>query len=212
MGNILGLFQVPVIKQKVTNHDQIKEYLMKEIYPGDDFETNLIGTEVYTDYEDKSNALDPSIVNPLYQDNVIELLTDLQFSQDVNWHVNLDTWYNFSRKGGWQHMHDHVGGPLQITWSGIHYVVLDESHQTTNFTNPQAQLIRSTWPTMEHKDLPSYCNDLDVALKADEGEIIWFPPYLNHYVKQQESDKLRCTVAINLTVFDHPILRNNNET
>ena len=65
MGNVLGLFQVPVIKQKVTNHDQIKDYLMKEIYPGDDFETNLVGTEVYTDYEDKSNSLDPNVVNPL---------------------------------------------------------------------------------------------------------------------------------------------------
>ena len=124
MGDVYGLFQVPVIKQRVHNHEEIKKYLMEEVYPGEgNLHTNLIGTEVYTDYEDKTNSLDQNVVNKLYEENVKELLEDMQFSNNVNWHVNLDTWYNFSVKGGYQHMHDHVGGPLQVNWSGIHYVV-----------------------------------------------------------------------------------------
>jgi len=207
MGQVYGLFQVPVIKQRVHNHDEIKKYLMEEVYPGDDVATpNLIGTEVYTDYQDKTNALSQERINHLYEPNIRELMTDMEFPDTAHWHVNVDSWYNFSRKGGYQHMHDHVGGPLQIMWSGIHYAVLDPEHQTTNFTHPQASMLRSLWPTMNKADLPPYCDDLDVALKADEGEMIWFPPYLNHYVQKQKSDKLRCTVAINLTIFDHPIL------
>jgi uncharacterized protein (TIGR02466 family) len=210
MGDVYGLFQVPVIKQRVHNHEEIKKYLMEEVYPGEgNLHTNLIGTEVYTDYEDKTNSLDQNVVNKLYEENVKELLEDMQFSNNVNWHVNLDTWYNFSVKGGYQHMHDHVGGPLQVNWSGIHYVVLDEEHQTTNFAHPQQAMLRSLWPTTNGNDLPPYCNDLDIALRAEEGEMIWFPPYLSHYVQKQESDKLRATIAINLTVFDHPILRSN---
>jgi hypothetical protein len=73
-------------------------------------------------------------------------------------------------------------------------------------------MIRSLWPTTNKNELPPYCDDLDIALKAQEGDIIWFPSYLNHYFKEQKSEKLRCTIAMNLTVFDHPILRRNNET
>lgn len=208
MGQVYGLFQTPVIKQRVVNHDEIKKYLMEEVYPGDsEAEPNLPGTEVYTDYQDKSNSLSQDRINHLYEPNIRELMSDMQFPDTAHWHVSLDTWYNFSRKGGYQHMHDHVGGPLQIMWSGIHYAVLDPEHQTTNFTHPQAAMVRSMWPTTNSEDLPPYCNDLDTALPAEEGDMIWFPPYLNHYVQKQKSDKLRCTVAINLTIFDHPILR-----
>jgi hypothetical protein len=213
MGEVYGLFQVPVVKQQAKNQDKIKKYLLEDIYPGEEkAKSNLIGADVYTDYEDKSNALDQNFLNPLYEENIMELLSDMQFSPDVNWHVNLDSWYNFSLKGGWQHVHDHVGGPLQIQWSGVHYAVFDKDHESTHFQNPQAAMIRSLWPTTNKNELPPYCDDLDIALKAQEGDIIWFPSYLNHYFKEQKSEKLRCTIAMNLTVFDHPILRRNNET
>lgn len=213
MGEVYGLFQVPIIKQKCKNQEQIKKYLLDDIYPGEEkAKSNLIGTDVYTDYDNKENALDQKFINPLYSDNIMELLSDMKFSSDVNWHVNLDSWYNFSRKGGWQHVHDHVGGPLQVQWSGIHYAVFDnEEHESTNFQNPQAAMIRSLWPTNEKQNVPQYCDDLDTAIKVEEGDIIWFPPYLNHYFKEQKSDKLRCTVAMNLTVFNHPILGRNDE-
>lgn len=210
MGQVYGLFQTPVIVQKAKNQEAIKKYMLEEVFPDNEtIESNLPGTEVYTDYDDKSNGLDQERINHLYHDNIQELLSDMQFPDSGNWRVSMDTWYNFSRKGGYQHMHDHVGGPLQINWSGVHYVVFDkEEHQGTNFTHPQAAMIRSLWPTTNKNDIPAYCNDLDTSPPVEEGDIVWFPSYLNHYVRKQESDKLRCTVAINLHIFDHPSIGN----
>ena len=150
--------------------------MLEQVYSGDEKAKAPIGTDVYTDYEDKSNALDQNFLNSYTQDNILELLSDMQFDPKVNWHVNLDSWYNFSKKGGWQHVHDHVGGFLQIQWSGVHYAVFDKEHETTHFPNPRPYDLEVYGLNNQGRNTTTVMIWIFFP-KGEEGDIIWFPSY-----------------------------------
>ena len=92
-----------------------------------------------------------------------------------------DVWANLYRPGDFQEVHDHMGS----VWSGIYVMHLQELN-TTMF--------------QYHNTVQPYFNDIGTASidtkHITEGNVIWFPSSLNHYVNPAKKERL--TVAFNL--------------
>lgn len=106
-----------------------------------------------------------------------------------------EIWMNAYEQSQFQESHSHLPG----FFSGIHYLVFDpEEHEATTFQNPQDS-IHSFMFDDEFLD-----GDINQHLcenhtpKVEEGDIILFPSHLRHFVKKNDSKKLRITISFNI--------------
>jgi len=87
-----------------------------------------------------------------------------------------DIWYNYYKEGQYQepHMHDGEGGV-----TAVHYLLFDpKEHSKTEFT------------------------DGDKSPNIQQGDILFFDCFKEHYVPQNKSTKPRLTVAFTITKHD----------
>lgn len=206
-----GIFSVPIVVQKVKEHEKIKSYLVENTRP--DFEESGHNTStcmMYTDLWGQGKKVDWPFLHNYYVPQVQQLMEETNFDMKIPWRYNINSWYNWTKYAGWQELHDHVVGPISYAWCGVHYVVFDkEKHEPTRFWNPNADQIQAHWPSNQVKDNPPYCQDTYYSPEVNEGDIVWFPPWLKHQALQQMTDSPRLTVAINLTLVDHPLVNFN---
>ena len=87
-----------------------------------------------------------------------------------------DIWYNYFKKSQFQELHRHKGNGL----TAVHYLIYDPKyHSKTEFTNN----IKSP--------------------EIKEGNILFFPSNLQHYVPKNNSNKPRLTVAFSIRNKDN---------
>lgn len=159
-------------------------------------------TSVYSDYFEGALKTDQELLLNLYAPDIRKLMVQVGFDPKVNWGMKGYFWYAITEKNGSQDTHDHITGPKSLTFCGIHYVEFDEQeHSSAFFTNPQEQIMRSTYPTEDTHDVPAYFKDIIKAPKVKQGDIVWFPPWLKHTVARQQSAKRRIAIAMNISIF-----------
>ena len=203
-----NLFPIGVYKASCSGHDKIKEYLMKHVY--DDFEKNGPNgglQQIYTDYLPGTSAMIhwPFLHN-LYTPDVQRILTEIGF--DVSrYDVRLKGWYNFTTANTEEWIHDHVGGASTINYSFVHYISVDGDHNGTAFLNPNYKMIRSVSPTKNINYLPDCFFDDRVQIPVTEGDILFFPSWLDHTAPKHTSGNLRITNAVNVMMR----LKNHDE-
>ena len=200
-------FPIDVYKVKCKNHDAIKQYMMKHVYP--DFSKNgpnkSNSQNIYTDYLPGNTAMVHwPYVYDLYQEDVKNILEDIGFNLSDGWTINLKGWYNFTEHNSEEFFHDHIGGASQITYSFVHYVNLEDTHGTV-FSNPNMKLIRGTSPTKDMRFLPNcFLNDREY-IDVNEGDMLFFPSWLEHSAPAHTNNTLRAVNAVNV------MLRNTND-
>tara|TARA_S200002703_G_scaffold92254_1_gene79745 strand:+ start:1558 stop:2061 length:504 start_codon:yes stop_codon:yes gene_type:complete len=97
-----------------------------------------------------------------------------QICKDQKYHLS-DIWYNYYKKQQFQEPHTHEGG---FGFTAVHYLIYDPKvHSKTEFTNKEI-----TPPDVE------------------EGDLLIFPCWWEHFVKENNSEKPRLTVAFTITI------------
>ena len=198
------LFEIPVYKLKASKHVEIKQWMIDNIYP--DFEKNgpnESSRNLYSSYFPGAPKLDRAKFSEFYKADINSFLDKAGFSRLHNWETKLNFWYNLSSKDSYQEVHDHLGGPVPISYSAIHYVIFDKTeHRSTVFYNPLESIIKSLQPTTKEQFRPTDYQSLQKFLDVEEGDLIIFPSYVPHSVSKQESEVPRLTVAINISVYE----------
>jgi hypothetical protein len=107
-----------------------------------------------------------------------------QLSKEVCKNYNIkeyalsDIWYSYYKKSQYQepHVHDGNGG-----LTAVHYLLYDpKSHSVTRFTDKKIK-----------------------SPKIEQGDILFFPCDIKHYVPENKSSKPRLTVAFTITKKDY---------
>lgn len=189
-----------IYKKKVTCHQEIKDYLMKHVYPKF-LENGPNGglQKIFTDYLPGSGAMVhwPYLLEK-YDEDVKSILEEIGFDLTQPWDIKMKGWYNFTTNNDEEWVHDHVGGASNINYSFVHFVELDGEDDGTIFINPNYKLIRSIMPTKNVNYLPQCFFNDRFQIKVEEGDMILFPSWLDHTAPKHTTNNLRVTNAVNI--------------
>lgn len=201
----LPLFPVNLAKIKMRNHDKIKKYLMDNIYPHylrdgvNDKKSNA-----YTDYLPGAIKAPWKMLSQFYEDDIHEFLeyTGIDFS--LGWTYKVTCWYGMMNNTTAKFVHDHTGGPTTIQWSGVHYVVMEDSAPGTVFLNPNSRMMKAAIPTKNRNYLPEMYYPVEQSIVVEEGDMVFFPAWLDHHTPEHTSGGLRIVVPVNIMLhFDN---------
>jgi len=193
-------FPFYIYKMKATKHDEIKDYLMKHVYPKfKELGPNGGLQQIYTDYLPGSGAMIhwPYIYDR-YTDDVKSLLSEIGFNMKQPWDIKLKGWYNFTTNNEKEWMHDHMGGSTNINYAFTHFVHIEDKDDGTIFFNPNYKMIRASMPTKNINYLPDSMFNDRYQVQAEEGDIVLFPSWLDHTAPKHTSNKLRIVNAVNI--------------
>jgi hypothetical protein len=199
-----SLFETPLYRMKASRHAEIKQWMVDNVCS--EFEKtgpNEPSRNIYSSYFPGSPKLDQDMFSKFYANDISNFLAKAGFSKLHPWRTKVNFWYNLSVKDSYQEVHDHLGGPIPISYAAIHYVMFDRSeHVSTVFYNPLESILKSLQPTTNDQFRPTDYKGFQKMLDVNEGDLIIVPSYVSHSVVKQLSKKLRITVAFNISVFE----------
>lgn len=103
-------------------------------------------------------------------------------------------WANNNKLGGFNLPHDHVEGGNIISFA--HYVKLPNGSSTINFRSDRPSLKFWNFPRSHYNEL----NSQDVTIDVKDGDVVFFPAWLDHYTSPNDTDLDRITIAGNIEI------------
>lgn len=197
-----SLFATTIFHDRIKQNDKLKEVYIPKI---EDIHSNVDVNipdgwdtgNVYTTFDQLSlnqQVFDDEIVL-CYQQHIAKF-----FDQPVEFFIK-DLWFNYYENGEYQEQHNHLNADIFNSWSShfgcIHYLKFDpEVHIPAIFVDP-CDTLRYNCLEMQSNGYTS-----KYLPKVAEGDIIMFPTYLEHYVKQTKPTpgNPRITVSFNIVV------------
>lgn len=198
----IPLFSIDLLKIPATNHDKIKKHIMDLVYPH--YVKNGPNDPIQNTYTDYGMTHDAAFCHwpylyKLYDQDIRSCIEACGFDlKKHSWQIKMKGWYNLTNQNTKEFIHDHMGGPKTIQFSAVHYVSLENKSWPTAFKNPMQKLIKATIPTKNMDYLPSYFYNFDRMPEATEGDIVFFPSWIDHYVPAHTNGTLRITNALNI--------------
>lgn len=186
------IFEIPFFHYKIDNWKETKKELLQE-YSNSFLEKvendKLAGGYLYTDYYNIVNTQEP----PLYIRKTIDILNFYidKFHSDFKSLDFVDK--NFQRFGlncAWfqkqeENMHHIVHNHGSLGFSSVCYIDYDkEKHSSTVFLSPYGEFTTG--------------NTTYFQPEVEEGDIIFFPSFLNHFAPLNTSEDNRVIFSFNL--------------
>ena len=176
------MFTIPFYQYKIQNWETKKQQLL-EICSSIDFtnqnlnnrkNVNVTADNLYTDYGNDGQ----------YRNNVVQILKNelIKFSEESNTKNMLvsNTWFQQYYKSQFHSPHNHGA----YGYSSVTYIKYDKKiHQPTIFIAPFSD--------------PSG-NLIEYAPDVDEGQIIFFPSMIMHYVLPSITNDIRIIMSMNV--------------
>ena len=198
--NLIGIFQTPIIKIKFKDYCK---YNFPEVEKKDNKPDSWIDS-VNTSFP--FIEPDDPVVSPMIKKN---LMADLKSSivevfEELNMPTNIDFtefWYNIYHDNQGQERHNHLSwiGSKNLYWCGIYY---HKNASPTTFYREPGRYELQRWPDYMDSAMDSVLS-AEYFPFVDDGDIILFPPYLDHSVKskQKPKDEMRMTFSFNIDVL-----------
>lgn len=152
---------------------------------------------VYTSFDnDEANSY-------VFDTNILDLYTDYikKFFDDYVEFDFVDLWFNCYENGEYQEQHNHLNPDIFNTtvahFACIHYLKFDsEVHKSAVFIDPLRDLRYTSLEMKSNRYHDKY------SPMIEEGDIIMFPNYLDHFVKQSEPTigNPRVTISFNISI------------
>ena len=152
------------------------------------------GDAVLTSVSQTKNILDDT---PLLKEHII---TNINLFMDEFNHSKFNTnfiksWVNYTRNGGYQNYHHHLGEP---DISGVYY------YQTTGYDGDI--MFKTDSGGLNHSKI--FGNNNIIRIKPNIGQLILFPAFLEHAVALNTTNTERISISFNCTLnpFDDIII------
>jgi len=196
----IGLFPVPVIKIKFKDH---YKYTFPEVEKKDHKPANWTRSvnTTFPFIED-----DDLIVPPIVRDSLMKDLKNaiVDVFREINLPTNIDfmtLWYNIYHDNQGQEKHHHlpqVGHPAPF-WAGIYY---NKKASPTKFFNTNDMRKTHLFKGCEKTQLLP-CLGEACSPHVEDGDILLFPPYLEHSVESplEYKNSMRMTFSFNITLI-----------
>ena len=194
---MIGLFPVPLLKIKFKHH---YKYNFPEVEKKDQ-KPDLWVKSLHTTFPNIPD--DDLIVPPMVRNSLMRDLKDtvVEVSQELNIPTNiylLQLWYNIYHDNQGQERHNHIGGVGESTslWSGVYY---NKNASPTQFFRSDSSYKTQLFEGSENTSLAP-CLSPSFSPFVKDGDILLFPPYLEHSVQSepQHKDKMRMTFSFNI--------------
>jgi hypothetical protein len=165
------MLTIPFYHYKVNNWKEKKEKLL-------DFVSNLSFkyfdniADLYTTYGDQTSSKALKIL----EDDIVKFTSEIKYSGEMV----AEIWFQKYYENQFHSPHNHGA----IGYSSVLYINFDKRiHDGTRFLAPFND------PDGKH---------IEFAPDVDEGSLIFFPSYLNHYTLPNKSDTIRVIMSMNL--------------
>lgn len=161
--------------------------------------------QCYVDYGNpKFNDPDYSQLAPVYQTMVEKYLDTLDLSDGVGYRWEFVNYAAYGDTKSTMRSHFHSC----CDFSAVHYIQFDEEHHSpTVFSNPlmwgeYTKYFRPHLDVCLNNSINNSWAEEWYMIPTKEDDMVFFPAQLKHEVMAQgKSDKLRITIAINITLF-----------
>ena len=191
------LFGIPVYSTKLEQHEKYKQ----------DFSSYITDDKFFTVNENWSSktqtTLNNSYNNELpWSDLVSEIHKHLNeyikiFQPKVNYTIETTGWMNRYFKGDYQEQHNHVNENNIFSCA----YMLDVPENSGNFVFVNTALDFYSYTGFDNMFNVSPVRSFIPPL--NEGDLIIFPSYVEHFVSKNLSDKTRATVSMNFTIKEN---------
>jgi hypothetical protein len=197
MHKILNIFPVPLIQIKFDKHENYYfEDIEKSVNMPESWQVPLNSS--FPEIPDDDKFISPIIRDCLIIDItkcVKKVFAELNLPTEV--HID-DFWYNIYHGNQGQEPHDHLGdvGSLLPFWSGIYY---NKNSSSTCFIRSDKMYKTQCFPESNNSKL-SGSFDEKYFSEVNDGDILLFPPYLDHCVMSESwhENNMRLTFAFNI--------------
>jgi hypothetical protein len=193
------IFGTPVYKTKMPNHEEIVEGFMPFIENKENFDISTFWdcecrTTIQNDDKNEKFPWQLFFENVYKEvDNYSDAIGLSEWGKD---NMYAQAWINRYDEGQYQEVHSHGGGNLLI--SCAYMLKLPEESAKFSFYKSNyeefpvhlAQAFTGTPPYFGRRVTPP----------LEEGDIIFFPSSLDHYVSTHKSSQLRSTISANFGV------------
>lgn len=196
--DLLGAFYVPFIKIKFSNH---KKYNFPKFIEKKDWRPNNWKIPVHTTFPnipDNNQFISNKQKNDLKNDLIIDIkkvFSEINIPSDIYFP---NFWYNIYHENQGQEPHNHLSGVGEklAYWSGIYYY---QNSSPTVFTRSDYLYKTQEFFGYENSGLSDFFNETFYP-SINDGDIILFPPYLEHHVPiQNRTEKtMRVTFSFNI--------------
>jgi uncharacterized protein (TIGR02466 family) len=191
----IGLFPVPLLKFRFSKHE---EYQFDDIQKITNKPEGWI-VDVNSSFPDISDS--DQIIPPFFRDKlkkeilseISNLFGELNMPNNINYEC---FWYNIYHENQGQERHCHLShiDYLFPYWSGIYY---NKNATPTTFHRPdcgyKTQVFKGHEKSRIKEAYYSY-QKVDVV----DGDILLFPPYLDHEVTKKKDNNTRITFSFNI--------------
>lgn len=193
----IELFPVTIFKTQVNNNKILKELLVPGIIENSislSIPENWTTNKIKTSFGQKVDIIEKH--KDLLKKEYIECMREV-FDKEFDVEIG-NIWYNVYTDSEYQELHDHLGTPLRPShFSFIHFLSFNkDEHNPPEFRDPLSQ-IRNLSLELDRTS----CGDIYVP-SIEEGELLMFPSYLQHYVPAGKSTLYpRITISFNVRVL-----------
>jgi len=200
---LIGYFPIPIIKIKFNNH---YKYNFSEVEKRD-HKPQSWGDPVHTTFPGipEDDPIVPSIVRDNLtkdlKDSIVNVFKKISLPTTIDF-INL--WYNIYHDNQGQEKHSHlclVGEPTPF-WSGIYY---NKNASPTKFYNDNRMIDTQKYIGYEKGPIGSCLSNYG-SPKVEDGDILLFPPYLEHSVTStpEHKNNMRMTFSFNIKLEARP--------
>jgi hypothetical protein len=191
---VTHLFGVPVAKLRLPETEALKQRFLPEMlrrYEAESYPRPALWEthRVHTSFEAGKADLVINFMDdmPAPYENLLR-----QFVHADRFEVQL--WHNvYWTRAEYQERHHHI--PCHFSF--IHFLAFDRGeHRAPVFYDP-ARLAKAY---CRHAGLPRDVWEVEAEIAVEEGDVLVFPSYLEHYVPPGRYTKPRVTVSMNVTL------------
>jgi hypothetical protein len=199
------LFPINIFHNSVKDNEKIKSLLIPSI---EKYKNQLssppkgwLTTKIITSFENEK-------VNSIFEKEELSAEIKSQYAKvlesffDKQWQMIMGSiWFNYYENGEYQEPHTHLGSSMSpIHFSCVHFLSFDSSvHTNLCFIDPNRKL-RSHYLEFDS----NHYNEI-YEMNVNEGDLIMFPSYLEHFVRPGISTpgNPRITISFNIRILKY---------
>jgi hypothetical protein len=190
------VFPIPIFQFKFSKHEN---YFFDEIEKSEKIPEGWEHSvnSSYPNISKNDSFIDKRTVKKLKCDLLSEIKEMFKASNmPTNISFNDMFWYNIYHQNQGQERHNHMGGwYTKSVWSGVYY----NKNATPTTFYPLSLMSRSSNFEGSEQSIVSDCFYTYANIDVSDGDVILFPPYLEHEVKYF-LDMMRVTFSFNIVL------------